>query len=127
MSDGSSIYRMVKVFDKRTGESTYDLKMYGQAAVAYIPTDKALDMMKKSVGEYKEWVQTLKEPMFPKVWKKQSKLEPIIGAPMYFSSVKLDAGWFRTAPVTRFHKSYEDVETVLETENSVYVLRREDD
>lgn len=46
---------------------------------------------------------------------------------MYFSSTRMDAGWFRTSPVVACHKSWNGHEVVLDTENSVYFMKADTD
>lgn len=125
------LYRLTKIFDKGTGKSMWEPRMYGQESVAHLPTDQALAKLKEGHDKYMEWIQTLEfGEAFSAVWrgvKDLQKENPAIGFPVYFSSVKMDAGWFRTSPVTEFDINYDGTRIVLGTENSVYLLEEEKD
>jgi hypothetical protein len=116
-------YHVVKIFDRQSRQEYSDVKMCGQAAWAHVPTKKFIKMLASGSEEkkFQDWIENAE---FEDLWLSQKTLDPIIGQPVYFISVKLDAGSFRTSPI-------EKVEVVdrgfkLTTANSVYLIKEKE-
>jgi hypothetical protein len=127
VNDGkeTALYRVVKVFDFTTNKACYDTRMCGQAAYALVPSKDAQRLM-YSGDELK--IQAFNDShKFSEVWLEQPELDPAVGFPIHFVSVKLGAGWWRSAPVVKLVK-YEGVpgfklpRMVLHTETGLYLL-----
>jgi hypothetical protein len=122
------LYKVRKIFDRRENRPTKrgsyeEFRMCGQAAIPYIPSKKYLQMQKASKKDFQKWAN---EATFGDVWERQEKLEPIIGQPVYFSSVKMDAGWYRTSAIEKVEYDAEKKVIHLTTAGSVLELREDD-
>lgn len=130
----STLYRVRKVYDRREDKpikpgSREASVMCGQAAIAYVPSKKTIQMIadldskKITRKEFNQWES---ESEFKDIWKRQDKLEPIIGQFIYFSSVKMDAGWYRTSPVLSFEYDAEKKIITITTEGKILEVVEDD-
>lgn len=121
-----TLYRVTKVFDKRTNVQVEERRMCGIPAIPYVPTAKFIDMLKTKDANRKAYTKWANEATFEDIWQRQETLDPIVGYPIYFSSVKLDSGWYRTSTVHKVEKQ-KDGSFLIETEGSkLFVEMRHD-
>jgi hypothetical protein len=122
------LYRVIKIFDFRTKKPCYTKRTYGQACISYVPTLKAQELLKM---EGREIHRHAGDYPFDELWHKQLTLEPVVGFPVLFISIKPDAGYFRCAEVVAVEK-YEGVEgfslprMIIQTVNSLYLVEVDD-
>lgn len=124
----AKLYRVRKIFDLKENRPTkpgsYEAsRMCGQAAFVYVPSEEFMRMRK--VENKKEYSQWASEADWSDVWRKQMVLDPIVGQPIYFSSVKMDAGWYRTSDVQKVEK-ISDTVTHITTVGSVLEVIEDD-
>jgi len=122
----SQLYRVRKIFDRRTNEKCSESRMYGQAAIPHVPTKKYMEMLKIKDTDRKAFNKWADEASWEDVWERQAELKPIIGMPVYFISVKLDAGYFRCAVVEKFEQDGRSGVITLTTCNSIYEVILDD-
>lgn len=126
----AKLYRVRKIYDLKEDRPTKpgsyeESRMCGQAAFAYVPTEKYIRMQKIAETDKKEYSQWACEAGWEDVWRKQMVLDPIIGQPVYFSSVKMDAGYYRTSAVQKVEK-ISDTVTHITTVGSVLEVVEDD-
>lgn len=125
------LYRVRKIFDRRENrpvkEGSYEAsRMCGQAAIPYVPTAEYMKMQKLIKKDRKAYDKWASEAEFKDIWERQEALKPIIGQPIYFSSVKMDAGWYRTSEIEKVEYDAEKKVILLTTVGSVLELREDD-
>ncbi len=97
----SKLYTVRKIFDLRTNKKIDETVMCGQAAVAYVPSKKHMKLHELAKSDKKSANRMAEEMTMEDLWTRQKSLKPILGWPIYFSSVKMDAGWYRTSRVQK--------------------------
>ena len=96
-------------------------KMDYRPAIPHVPSKIALEQVTRlQKGEKIPEEETLTHHQ---VWEEQKELNPTVGHALYFLSISMDAGWFRTSRIVSFDKK-ENGDVVIETENSVYLAER---
>ena len=120
-------YRVIKIYDFRTSKPCYDKRMYGQAATAFVATEKAKAMLADKGGIHRH----VGEYPFDDIWEKQMELVPKIGLPVLFISHKPDAGYFRSAEVVAFQEypgvaGFSTPRLIIQTLNSLYLVEVDD-
>ncbi len=125
------LYKVRKIYDRREDRpikaGTYEAScMCGQAAIPYVPTEKFIEMQKIKSTDRKAFDKWAVEAEFKDVWQRQETLAPIIGEPIYFSSVKMDAGWYKTSPVEKVEFDAEKKIITITTEGKILELREDD-
>ena len=78
-------------------------------------------------GSKKEIAKYAEETAFRDTWTEQETLVPVVGYPMYFSSIKMDAGWYRTSKVYEFAYNWNKTKFIVQTENSVLLIEEDID
>lgn len=129
MKKEQQLYRVVKIYDFTDNRPMYETRMYGQAAFPHNPTKECQKIM--SLSNESERLAAIKEYTGERdMWTKTASLDPIIGFPVFFLSVKLGAGWWRSAPVTQFahYKGTQDRLpcTIMKTETGLYLVQVDD-
>lgn len=125
------LYRVRKIYDRKDERpvepDSYEAsRMCGQAAIPYVPTKKYLEMQKVAKKDKKAFNKWAEEAKFPDIWERQETLNPIIGQPVYFSSVKMDAGYYRTSAIEKVEYDAEKKVILLTTVGSILELREDD-
>jgi hypothetical protein len=116
-------YMVTKVFDKELNRACFETRMCGQDAYVYVPTKQFQKLRKKGKEALSKWLETVPyDKQFKALWKPQKIIDPIIGQPVYFSSTRLGAGWWRSAEVVSCNPSWNGHKVVLETTTGVYYL-----
>jgi hypothetical protein len=123
MSENSKLYRVTKIFDKRSEKVVFDTRMCGQAAFVFVPSAATQKVLKE--GSKKEIAKYAEETAFHDIWAQQDTMQPVIGYPMYFSSIKMDAGWYRTSKVYEVAASWDKTKFIVQTENSVLLIEED--
>lgn len=121
------LYRVRKIFDGRENKAIDETRMCGQAAIPYVPTEKYRAMLETRKVDRKGFDKWASEASFADVWQRQETLEPIIGYPVYFSSVKMDAGYYRSATVEKIEQDGRTGDITLHVASGSKILIREDD
>lgn len=117
-----------KIADLRTGETGLKKnKMCGQTARASVLSEKAVDILEnKNISQERKDEQLCAMNHFD-VWEPMKKFEPKLGYPVYFTSLRLGAGWFRSSLVEKVEQRADGV-FIMTTCNSVYeIIPDEDD
>ena len=108
----AKLYRVRKIYDLKENRPTKPgsheaSRMCGQAAFVFVPTEEFMRMRKLAKTDKKAFNQWASEAEWSAVWQKQMTFDPMVGQPIYFSSVKMDAGWYRTSEVQKVEKMNE--------------------
>lgn len=115
------VYIVRQIFDKKTGEAPRDhhgIRMCGQAAIPHVLTKKALKMLELRKTDKKAFDKWHSNASWDEVWKRQETISPVVGQPMYFSSIKMDAGWYRTSEIQKIDKE-PNGDLIVETVGSI--------
>jgi len=110
-----NLYKIKKIFDRKTGTPTDEPKMCGRYAWSCIFSKEAEQLYRTE--KYDE----IGKMPHDKVWVVQEKLNPRINSPVLFISVKLGAGIWRTSPIREIMVHNETGDVELTTDNSVYL------
>lgn len=126
----NKLYRVRKIYDLKEDRptkkgSSEESRMCGQAAHVFVPTEKFIRMQEIAKTNKKKFNQWAEEAEWKDVWRKQMVLDPIIGQPLYFTSVKMDAGYYRTSEVQKVEK-ISDTVTHITTCGSVLEVVEDD-
>lgn len=119
-------YYVRKIYDRETARKMTESRLYGQSAVAFMPTgafETALTL-KKSGDEYayNEWA---KKAEWEDVWAKVMELKPKVGLPIFFVATKPDAGNWRCGIVEAVE--FKDDYMLVTTKRSIYKIAEEKD
>jgi len=117
------LYKVTKIFDKKTSKVVYDTRMCGQPAFAFVPNLRTQRILR--TGTKAEIEKYAADTPFDETWLAQDTLEPVIGFPMYFSSVKFDAGFYRSSKVYEVAANWNKTRFVVQTEMSVLYIEED--
>jgi hypothetical protein len=120
------IYRVLKIYDRKSGEAVNESRMCGQAAIPYVPSKEYQKWLATKDADRDAFSKWANDAKFDEIWERQEELEPIIGLPIYFSSVKMDAGWYRTSVVEKVERDGRTGDITLTTVGSKLLVREDD-